>query len=366
MWPRLLRVESLRDFANLPERTLLHAGPPFAAPEHAPAPILQSAALVAVAERMAADVASARAALVAGDIALAPAQDYGVVVPLAFIAGPSVPGLVVGDAGAGGDAVERFSPLNDGPPPAALRFGTGSADGLSHLAAMGDVVAPALRSALAAPIDVVPLMAAGLAGGDDLHGRVASAQSAMREALPPLGAEAEVYLDAAGQFVLNLLMAAAAVILARAGEQGGADMVIAAGGNGVDFGYKTAAAPDRWVTRPATIPEGPRFGPDKHETLPAIGDSAVLDVAGFGAAALRFSPELVTAYRGLADPAYETASAHAPFRFAHPDLPFEGLALGLDLARIADAPVLGVQLAALDAHGEKGIIGRGIAPWPRG
>jgi hypothetical protein len=97
--------------------------------------------------------------------------------------------------------------------------------------------------------------------------------------------------------------------------------------------------------------------------LPAIGDSAVLDACGFGAASLRFAPEML-AMLGESAPAVRFGpQAHDAFVGLHPLLPFEALKLGLDLDSPAARP--GVILAMLDAEGRAGLIGRGVAPWPR-
>ena len=72
----------------------------------------------------------------------------------------------------------------------------------------------------------------------------------------------------------------------------GSDVVTRVGGNGVDFGFQTAAEPGRWQTVAATPPRGPV--PDQYQGLPilcAIGDSAVVDTFGLGGAALRHAPE---------------------------------------------------------------------------
>jgi hypothetical protein len=137
--------------------------------------------------------------------------------------------------------------------------------------------------------------------------------------------------------------------------------VTAAGGNGVSFGWKLAGAPSGWHSAPAAQPGGPRFAnAGERHVLPAIGDSAVIDACGFGAAALRYAPEMIAALREQVPPGYFESAASAPFVGAHPAFPPD-LALCLDVDR--PAPVRGVLLAAIDADGEAGLIGRGIASW---
>ena len=359
--PQLDLCAPLAEVVGVTDKTLLHAGPPLQ-PGAIPPPLLNSAVTAALFEGWARDDAEARAAIESGDIRLAPAQDFRVVPPLAFVVSPSM--FVLGVSDAAGNAKPRYAPLNDGPPPAALRFGArheGQAERLALLARVG----PALRVALQEPIPVLPVMRAGLDGGDDLHGRVSAANFALAAILAPrLSGEAADYLSLANQFVLNVIMAACALMIGAGAGIAESRMVIAAGGNGVDFGWRLADAPTVWHTMPAQAPVGPHF-PHAVEKrfLPAIGDSAVIDACGFGAAVLRYAPEMMEALRGRVPDDYFGAPASTPFLGAHPAFPPD-LRLGLDIDRAS--PVRGVMLAALDAEGKAGLAGRGIAPWPQG
>lgn len=366
--PALAEIAPLRALASTaPEATLLHAGPPYRSLDEVPAPVLNAAAASAEAEGWAASPQEFRGALAAGRIRLAPAQDHGVVTPLAFVVGPSTPCLKAVDLA----RPDRFKlcPLNDGAPPHALRFGTASPEGLAALRRLTDAAAAEVATGLTSPIPLLPVLAAGLAGGDDLHGRVAAAQAALLARFArPLGPAAEAYLAEAGQFALNAIMAAAALMLSAGEGREGSAMAVGAGGNGARFGWRRADAPGVWITAPALQPVGVTFpGREAERALPAIGDSAVIDALGFGAAALRFSPELLAALA----PAFEAGeiaetckseAAHAPYLAEHPALGQPGLRLGLDL----DAPQRppGIMLGMVEASGRHGLIGRGVAPWP--
>jgi len=357
--PQLDRCAPLGDIAAVPNRTLLHAGPPLQAGA-IPPPLLNSAIAAARFEGWARDETQAHDAILHGDVRLAPAQDYAVVTPLAFIVSPSM--WVVGVSDAARKDLVRYAPLNDGPPPAALRFGDRHADQAGRLALLAKC-GPAFDRAVREPIELLPLMRAGLDGGDDLHGRVIAANAALTAILMPrlTGAAAD-YLGLANQFVLNLIMAACAVMIGAGAGIADSRMVIAAGGNGADFGWQLAGAPGRWAARPAHPPVGPSFPQAAgRRFLPAIGDSAVIDVCGFGAAALRHAPELVDALRGHVPEAFFTPAASVGFLGAHPAFPPD-LRLGLDIDAVG--PGHGIMLAALDADGEIGLAGRGIAPWP--
>lgn len=371
--PALTRIAPLRELSDTPPATLLHAGPPFADLANIPAPVANAALAAARLEGWASDAVDLRAKLSAGEIRLAPAQDFGVVTPLAFVSGPSTPCLEVADQNA--PERRRFSPLNDGPPPIALRFGGGAPEGEAILRDLAGGVAASLAEAVRKPIPMAPILAAGLAGGDDLHGRVAAAQQALlAEFAVPFAPNVEAYLKSVGQFALNAVMATSAVMLAAAEGEPGSALAVGAGGNGQLFGWRRAHAPQLWITAPAAPPKGPKFpGRESEAALPAIGDSAVIDALGFGAASLRFSPELTEALAasvasGEIDAGFFSERAHDAYVLEHPALGQSGLRIGLDLDRLTDAPetVLGIMLGMVEASGQAGLIGRGVAPWPRG
>jgi hypothetical protein len=360
--PALTRIAPIPELVpGLPERTLLHAGPPFSDPLALPPPVFNSVVAACRLEGWADEPDAVRAALQDGSVRLAAAQDHGVVTPLAFVVGPSAVALEVRDL----DAPERamVSPLNDGPLPHALRLGTGHPEGVALVRSLIDGIGADLSANLKSPIPLLPVLAKALAAGDELHGRVEGAQAQVpgffEGTLPD---RARDYLERANQFVLNVVMAASALTMKAGAGVPESDLVVAAAGNGRDFGWKLAKAPDTWVTAPAARPIGGRLpGHEESVPLPAIGDSAVVDAIGFGAACLRFAPALGETLRAHVDPGFYDEAAHAPFVGPHPALP-EGMRVGLDLTR--QRRVLGIMLGMVGEAGTEGLIGRGVAPWP--
>jgi len=351
--PQLTRIAPLGTLvADLPARTLVHAGPPFASLGDVPLPVRNAAAAALEFEGWS---EAGWAAIAAQEIHFAPAQDFGIVTPLAFVASPSMFGVEVIDAA--GKTPAKVSPLNDGPPAIALRFGTANAEGLALVESLANGIGDDLASGLRGPVPLLPLMADALANGDDLHGNVAAMQTAIRARFTGLSPRSEAYLDAAGQFALNIVMAAAAVMLAAGDGVEDSAMVVTCGGNGRDVGWKLAGG-GGWRTAPAQRPEGPHA--EGTVPLPAIGDSAVIDALGFGAAALRFAPALSANLPDL-PPAFLTAAAHDAYIGPHPAFPAD-VALGLDLTRARK--VLGIMLGMVEETGTRGLIGRGVAPWP--
>lgn len=322
--------------------------------------MLNSAVAAALFEEWADSRQEAIDMILSGRIILRPAQDFGVVTPLAFVVSPQIPVLRVEDRN--GVASPRFSPVNDGTMPGALRFGDESEGRLERLRRLASI-GSALDAALARPIPLLPIMQTGLAGGDDLHGRVGAANRALANCLiPRLVGDARDHVAGASHFVLNALMSACAMMIGAGEGIPGSRMVTRAGANGVRLGWSVAGSPDAWITTPAEAPRGPRRpGCETAPALPAIGDSVVIDACGFGAAAVRASPDLTSALRGHCSEAFFDDRASQPFLAAHPSFG-PALRLGLDLARPWTAR--GIILGMLDASGEKGLIGQGLAPWP--
>ncbi|MFK7765360.1 MAG: DUF1116 domain-containing protein [Roseobacter sp.] len=100
------------DAVALSAHVLLHAGLAFPELETIPQPMLNSACVVAVYEGFVRDFDAAREGIRAGDTQLRPAQDYGVVTPLAAVVSGSMLLHVIYDAQRGG--ARAFAPINGG------------------------------------------------------------------------------------------------------------------------------------------------------------------------------------------------------------------------------------------------------------
>ncbi len=346
LWIGVARLDAV---VTLPPRTFLHAGPPLIGP--VPVPLINAAACALVFEGAAPDLATAHTLIANGAIALRPAQDFGVVTPLAAVVSGSMLVAIVEDQVSG---KQRFSPLNDGAGPPAQRFGRTDDEVVARL---GEIHAiSSFLTEFGDPIDLLTIAAKSLANGDETHGRVGLGSAELAEiAELRHGKNHPItqYLAGAPHAFLNVWMAAVAVMLAAGEDQPGSTLIVGAGGNGVDFGIRLAAAPSVWRTGPAIAPLA--------GSLNAIGDSAVIDGAGLGALALDAAP-LMAADLGV--PA--TGAPAAWFAADHPKL---GRSIGLDAAAIARSLAAGaappsVCLAALDMHGIRGMIGRGLSPHP--
>lgn len=267
----------------LPATTLLHAGPPLA--HEIPAAIRHSAAQALCYEGLALTLPEGLALLDSGQIHLEPAQDHGVVTPLAQVVSASMP-----LAQLQGASQTRWAPLIEAGVP-ALRFGNGPADAVARLRLMAlfaqQVLAPTLTRR---PVTLAPLVGRSLAGGEECHALTTIANTALTQALD-LAPEHQQVLLTYPAFALPILMAASSVWL---DECGGA--IVAAAGNGLEFGIRLRGQA-QWQTVPASAPQGIGLpGSEDQSALGAIGDSAVVDFAGLGGQALVFCPALAQSY----------------------------------------------------------------------
>jgi hypothetical protein len=257
---------------------LLHAGPPLRG--ETPIPLLNAAIHAILFEQLAESPEQARVMLSREEVQLRPAQDHGVVTPLAQVVSASMPMMVVEQR----DRV-CFAPVLEGPAP-ALRFGSAAPECLRRLveatAWLETAVAPAVRRQ---PVPIDDLVRAAVTGGDECHARTAVANEALISRLGCLDGEITAGLRANPAFVLTVLMAAAGAALKAQRAA-----VEAIGGNGIDFGIRLAGC-DTWRQLPAEAPRGSRL-PGREATVPlaAIGDSAVIDFCGLGGQALSAAP----------------------------------------------------------------------------
>ncbi len=183
----------------LSERVLLHAGPPFRGA--LPAPVMNGAIQALLFEGLASSAAAARDLLLEGGVELRPAQDYGVVTPLAQVVSASM--LLV--------AVEQgphisYAPLVESSAP-ALRFGSADPECLRRLRDMGAWiaarVAPIVRRE---PLAIDEVIRAAISAGEECHAGTAAANEAMVSSLRGLDAGGDARLRAIPAFVLPVLM----------------------------------------------------------------------------------------------------------------------------------------------------------------
>ncbi|MEO5882020.1 MAG: DUF1116 domain-containing protein [Caldimonas sp.] len=359
--PEWAGIVTASEAIGLEPDELLHAGPRLRDPTDPPAVLLSSAVVTLVHEGRAADLGAAERLVRTGAVCLVPAQERGCALPLAFVASASTPMCVVTDAGLGGS--QRFAPLTtlrgfD------TRMGTRDEGLFARMSWRDTVIAPSLQEVLAAygPLPLLPLANAGLAAGDDLHSRTTAANSALSAWLWGTGAaNLSDDVEATPLFFLTLWMAACSLVLGSAERVEGSTLISRAGGNGESFGIALAGAPGQWLTIEADPPRG-RMAQRAHdgvEVCGAIGDSAIVDMLGFGGQRLSWAPEPRQALEGFLPEALE-GRAEQLLETLHP-LISPPWRVGIDVQRLEHlrlAPI--VLLSMLARDGMTGFVGRGV------
>ncbi len=229
---------------------------------------------------------------------LAPAHSLDAAGAMCGIISPSMACWAARDEVGGGVG---YSPMNDGSGD-AFWLGVGSPAAIERQRLMADAVAPAFAAALRAegPIDAFALDAQGIAMGDDCHMRhQATTMLLLRQTLPAIAEHApETVLPTArllcanGHFALTVTIAAARAALMGIQGTPGSSLVVFISRNGVDAAVQIAGLPGRWFTFPAPLVGDPLYRPgfSDADALPDIGDSALVECCGLGAAASAASP----------------------------------------------------------------------------
>lgn len=379
MRPVWSAVRPAGEALGLTDLTLLHAGPPLADPRHLSPPLLSSAVMCCLYEGWAGDEAEAEWLITSGQVVLRPAQEYDVVIPLAAVVSSQTTLVEIVDLNDDASTSTRraYSLLASGSGP-QLRFGNRDPRIIQQMVWRDGPLADCLSALLAvAPVPLLPLVTLGLAGGDDMHARTTAANTALCTQLLPmiktktwLGPKQEqeriaAMLADSPQFFLTIWMAACHLMLLSAAD-GGRDhdstIVITLAGNGESLGIRLAGKPGEWFTVPAHAPDGPRISPTlQAKALPIIGDSGVIDVAGFGGQALEGASEIVTALGTWLPNDWRERPSVIRAGHHHPIFSRLGLGAGVDAAAVAansKAPL--ILIAMIDAAGEKGLLGHGL------
>jgi hypothetical protein len=361
---------------GLTGRLLLHAGPPLALDE-ACDPLRRSMRAAVVAEGWAATVEQADVLLASGEVALAAANEHGVVVPMATVMGPGTPVWVVELADGG---VTSYAPLGQGSGDVAW-FGRDTPAACERLVFLREAAAPVLSAALAGsgPVDILAIAAQAIAMGDDVHVRTQAASNLLlRHLLPalvggdhPRRVEVARYLSANHLLFLTLAMAAARSLTGWAAQVEGSSIVTRMARNGTQFGALLSGGQD-WFLAPAPMVGHALYHPGKgaDDSAPDIGDSAVLELVGLGGAAAAGSPAVGQLVGGMAEAAaltdeLERVCVGRSTRFTLPTYGGRGTPLGVDVRKVVEYGITPkVTTGILDAKAGTGQVGAGVAEAP--
>ncbi len=378
--PFLVDCRPAGEALELPDRTILHAGPPIEWDRMCEP--LQAAVLCAIRyEGWAANDDAARRRVTSGDVELAPCHHWRAVGPMTGIVTRSMPVFVVENRAHGNRA---HATINEGLGK-VLRFGANDESVVARLRWLATEAGPLLGAALRAAggLDLRALMAQALRMGDEMHQRNVAASSLLARALMPHlarvggkhGAVARVADFIAGndQFFLNLAMAAGKALADPAGGVAGSTLVTVMARNGTDFGIRVSGLGDRWWTAPVNTPVGLYFpGFDAGDANPDLGDSAIVETVALGAVAMAASPAVarfvgaggMAEARAATDEMREICLTDHP-HFRIPALDERGTPAGIDVRAVVETgitPLINTGIAGRRAG--TGQIGAGVVRAP--
>lgn len=295
--PYWVDVLSAGEFLGLPDKTVLHSGPPIAYERMCP---LHKRCMVNACymEGWAKTEAEAVKLLERGEVRCESAFDYATNGSGIGIITKSVPLLVVEDRAFGSRA---------GLFPAEGRFGGGfcgwgvySEPIAANLAWMRDELFPPLVAVLkdAGGFPLKGLFDEAIRMGDELHSSQRAIDPLFTRAIIPFClkcANAHDLLDYfanTGRFTHNFGQAASRALLLGLEKSGRRGFFTAAGGNGVEYGVKEAGS-STWRTAPSPMIVGPFLAPGakKENQLPWIGDSSVVECRGWGGQIRPINPD---------------------------------------------------------------------------
>ena len=366
--------------AGLGPRMVLHAGPPLAWAEMC-GPLRGAIAGAILYEGWAPDLAAAEALASSGEIEFHPNHHFGAVGPMTGMTTASMKLMVVENRRFGNRA---YCALNEGLGK-VMRFGANGPEVIERLRWLASTLGPALGAALRQRdgLELKPIIARGLAMGDEMHQRNVACSSLFLRAMAPDLARAVAdretlarifaFIGGNDQFFLNIAMAMGKAIMDPVKGIAASTIVTAMSRNGSTFGIRVSATGEQWFTAPVEMPRGRYFpGFSAADANPDIGDSAIVETIGLGGMAMAASPA-VAGFVGAGSAAdalnytrrmYEiTAARNADWTL--PTLDFAGTPMGIDIRKVLEtglAPVINTGIA----HREPGLgqVGAGIVRAP--
>ncbi len=274
------------EFLGLPEKTVLHSGPPIAYERMCS---LHKRCMVNACfmEGWAKTEDEAIRLLERGEVRCEAAFDYACNGSGIGIITASVPLLIVEDREYGSRA---------GLFPAEGKFGGGycgwgvySKEIAANLAWMRDELFPPLVAVIkeAGGFPLKALFEEALRMGDELHSTQSAIDALFTRAIIPSclkctnAADLLEYFATTHRFTHNFGQAASRALLLGLEKRGVKGLATAAGGNGVEYGVKIDGV---WHTAPSPMIVGPYLTPGakKENQLPWIGDSSVVECRGWG------------------------------------------------------------------------------------
>lgn len=369
-------LPALEAIPNLSPDTILHAGPPVSW-ERMAGPMKGAVAAALVFEGRARTAAEAMDLAASGIIRFAPCHHFGAVGAMAGVISASMPVFVVRNRAFGNLACCAWRDLGQA-------CGAFDEETIANMRWLRDVGMPALRAAVRARggLELKPLWARALTMGDELHNRVSAGTAIFTRTMAPFlvrsveSRAAAAVLDYLADFdlaIVPLTMAGCKAVMDAAAGIEGSTVVTAIARNGVEVGIRVSGLGDRWFVGPAQLVKGTyHSGFGEADACPDLGDSAIIETAGFGGCAIAAAPTHVTvrdqpgAALRYTQEMYEITLARNP-SYPIPTLGFQGTPTAIDIRRVVETgvlPVVDTPIAHREAGRYRGVIGFGMSRPP--
>ena len=358
--------------------TVFHAGPPLSW-DRMPGPMRGAIIGASMFEGWAKTPEQAVALAESGQLRFDSSHHHHAIGPMSGIITPSMQVNVVRNDRFG---IDTYSTLYMGIGK-VLRHGAYDETVMAKLRWMNHDLAPLLRRAVhaAGGIDVKSIVAQAVQMGDEMHNRNKASNAlllvALARHLVAVGEAGEVaralkFIEDAGHFILNLVMAGSKGIMDAGAGIPECTIVTAIARNGYETGIRVSGTGERWFTAPAPMIEGvyfPGFGPD--DANPDMGDSSITETVGLGSLAMAGAPAVVEYVGGTPAFALETTLKMYEITVAEnkayklPGLQFRGTPLGIDIRKVVKTgitPVINTGIAC--RRPGVGQIGAGLTAVP--
>jgi hypothetical protein len=363
---------------DLPDRTVLHAGPPIAW-ERMCGPMRGAVAGAIVFEGWASSLKEAEELAASGKIRFEPNHHFGGVGPMTGMTTLNMSVLVVENRAFGN---RSFCTVNEGMGN-VMRFGGNDQEVVDRLRWIAEVAGPALGAAIRhrGGIPLKNLVARGLTMGDEMHMRnAASCGLFLRELAADLAETGAPelprilrFISRNDMFFLNVGMAMAKAVVDAAHGIEYSTVVTTMARNGTDFGLRVSSTGSRWFTGPAQMARGLLFaGFTEADANPDIGDSCITETVGLGGFAMAASPAVVgfVGAGTMADAiAYSrrmteiTVGPNPEWTLATAEM--MGVATGIDIRKVLATGILPViNTAITNRQPGRGQIGAGVVQPP--
>lgn len=377
--PVLVDVQLAREaIPTLPDRTILHAGPPIQW-DRMCGPMRGAVAGAIVFEGWARNLADAEKLAASGEIRFEPNHHYDGVGPMTGMTTRNMAVLVVENRTFGNRA---FCTVNEGMGN-VMRFGGNDQEVVDRLKWIATVAGPALGTAIRhrKGIPLKNVIARGLSMGDEMHMRNTACSSLIvRELAADLAETAPKdlsrilrFISGNDMFFLNIVMAMAKSIAMGAHGIEHSTVVTTMARNGTDFGIRVSSTGDAWFTGPAQMARGLLFaGFTEADGNADIGDSCITETVGLGGFAMAAAPAVVgfVGAGTLTDAINYTRSMTEITvgpnpEWTLPTLSMMGVPTGIDILKVVSSGILPViNTAIANKLPGRGQIGAGVVSPP--